>query len=60
MEIGGGYLFPAVGPHVKFWDHVRTKLVERGVNISVAVVEYSEHPVTLRLSYETTNPATFP
>lgn len=46
MKIGGAFTVPAVEGHMKYLTHIRTRLGERGVNVSVALLEYSEHLIT--------------
>jgi hypothetical protein len=48
---GGAFLFPPGEHQMKFWDRVRTTLGEgnSNLNVSVALLEYSEHLGTLCL-----------
>ncbi|EKM76169.1 hypothetical protein AGABI1DRAFT_131490 [Agaricus bisporus var. burnettii JB137-S8] len=42
---GGAFTVPAVEGHMKYLTHIRTRLGERGVNVSVALLEYTLIPV---------------
>jgi hypothetical protein len=49
---GGAFLLPPGEHHLKFLAHVRTKLGDRDINVSVALLEYSEHLDTQHFQYE--------
>ncbi|XP_006463273.1 hypothetical protein AGABI2DRAFT_186905 [Agaricus bisporus var. bisporus H97] len=41
---GGAFLLPPIDTHVKFWARVGAKLGERGINVSLAMLEYTLVP----------------
>jgi hypothetical protein len=41
-QIGGAFLMPPMGAALEFLSHAQTILKERGVNVSVAFLEYSK------------------
>lgn len=46
LQIGGAYLFPPPDFNLNFLSHVRSVLKERGIDVSIVMLEYSKLPIS--------------